>query len=258
MADEADEFELSLDHLIAEPESLGTPDQILLYGPYKSGKTYLAASAALVPELSPVLYIDVERSTTGTVDQLVLPDGRPALGNTLDVIHVRTHEEIESLLKALTTKTHKYKTVVWDTVDVSHDRAVAWFEEHAWDSRNSYEKWDRVQKWLTGANGWLPKLKSAPFLSILVMHEREEKVATGAVITKIRMGGGSKDLIGGIPDIIGYTERKVSGTKAVSTISLESDDRKITGNRFHLPPTITNITMQSLYNAITEANKKEN
>lgn len=252
MADEADEFELNLDHIIQPPEALTKPEMILFYGPYKSGKTDLASSASLVPELSPVLYIDVEGSTSGTVNR------HGTLGTTLDVVRANTHEELESLLKALTTKTHKYKTVVWDTVDVSHDRAVAWFEANAWDSRNSYEKWDRVQKWLTGANGWLPKLKAAPFLSILVLHEREEKVSSGALVTKIRMGGGSKDLIGGIPDIIGYTERKVSGTTAKSSVSLESDDRKITGNRFGLPPVINDVSMQKIYDAIAAAQDKEN
>lgn len=256
----ADEFELDLGAkgLLVEPEALSTPDQILLYGPFKSGKTDLAAQAALVEALSPALVIDEEGSTTGTVNRLRLPDGRPVMGNTLDVVRVNTHLETETLLKALTTKTHKYKTVIWDTVDVSHDRAVRYFEEHPWDSRNSYEKWDRVQRWLTGSDGWLHKLKAAPFLSILVMHEREEKAASGALVTKIRMSGGGKDIIGGIPDIIGYTERKVSsGNRAVTTLSLESDDKKITGNRFHLPPVIVDVTMEKLYQAIADANPSD-
>jgi len=79
---------------------------LLVYGDPGVGKTMLCGSALAVPEMGPVLFIDVEGGT------LSLRTKYP----TCDVVRVETFKDIQKLYDELYIGNHGYKTVVLDSL----------------------------------------------------------------------------------------------------------------------------------------------
>jgi len=78
--------------------------KMLIYGPPGAGKTVLAATAADVPEMCPVLCVDVEGGTLSIRDKKV------------SVLRVKTFAELIQLLEILRSGHHNWKTVVIDSL----------------------------------------------------------------------------------------------------------------------------------------------
>lgn len=79
---------------------------MLVYGDPGVGKTVLAGSASVVPELSPVLYIDVEGGTLSLRQRF--PD--------VHVVRVKSFNDFGKLFSELQKSDHGYKTVVLDSI----------------------------------------------------------------------------------------------------------------------------------------------
>jgi hypothetical protein len=79
---------------------------MLVFGEPGTGKTRLAGSAAVVDELSPVLFIDVEGGTLSLRE--VYPE--------VEVIRVKNFEQLGSVFEDLRKMKHGYKTVVLDSL----------------------------------------------------------------------------------------------------------------------------------------------
>lgn len=79
---------------------------ILVYGDPGIGKTRFAGSASLIPELSPVLVIDVEGGTKSLVDNY--PE--------VDVVRVTKWDDIANVYEALFDDPDLYRTVVLDSL----------------------------------------------------------------------------------------------------------------------------------------------
>lgn len=82
------------------------PFRILLYAKCGSGKTRLAATAAAVPELSPVLFLSIDKSTA-VIDRKKFP---------VHIVNVNTIAELSAALLTV----GEYKTVVVDTLSEIH------------------------------------------------------------------------------------------------------------------------------------------
>jgi hypothetical protein len=87
------------------------PDQInwlniLIYGDAGVGKTRLAASASVVPELSPVLLIDFEAGTLSI--RKIYPD--------VDVVKASRFEDLVAIRDSLSSGSFPYKTVIIDSI----------------------------------------------------------------------------------------------------------------------------------------------
>lgn len=230
--------ELSFASFITKAHQLNTPKSILLYGDPKRGKSWLAASAAEVEALSPVLLIDVEGGASA-----IARDWK-----NVDVINVSTHEQLDAVVDQLVNQPHKYKTVIVDTLGVAMDRAEKVFEAKPENKGNRFGKWGDLKDWATNT---VRKLHSAPFLSILIAHAQDEKdESTGAIKTVPMLSGSTKNTLPGIPDIIGYmtAEKGEDGVKRV--LYLNSSDRYVTGNRFGLPDRLYEPSIKKIIDAI--------
>jgi len=233
----ATEFpELSFAKHVHKAEALNAPKTILIYGDAGRGKTWLAASAAQIPELTPVLLIDVEGGASAIARDF----------KDVDVIAVDTHEKLDKVMDDLMNVKHKYKTVIIDTLGVAMDRAEKVFGERPENKGNKFGKWGDLKIW---ANNLVRGLHAAPFTSIILTHAEDQKDEnSGGVKTVPNIPGGSKKDLPGIPDIIGYitAQKKEDGT-AQRVLLVESSDRFVTKNRFNLPATITEPSMKKIY-----------
>lgn len=238
--------ELAFSKFIKKAEALNTPKSMLIYGDPKSGKTWFAASASELEELSPVLLIDVEGGASA-----IARDWK-----NVDVIAVDSHEQLEAVLDGLVNTSHKYKTVILDTLGVAMDRAEKFFEAKPENRGNRFGKWGDLKDWVTQT---ARKLHAAPFLAIMIAHAQDEKdEQTGAVKIVPMLSGSSKNTLPAIPDIIGYMagETVDEGTRRV--LHLESSDRLVSGNRFGLPGLLPEPSMKKIINTIKKLGEAKN
>jgi DNA replication protein len=232
--------DLAFAKFIKRAEALNTPKSILIYGDPKNGKTWLAASASELAELSPVLLIDVEGGASA-----IARDWKD-----VDVIQVDKHEQLDAVIEGLLETEHKYKTVIIDTLGVAMDRGEKFFGDKAENRNNKFGKWGDLKEW---ANQTVRKMHAAPFLSIFIAHAQDEKDdSTGAVKTIPMLPGSTRTTLPAIPDIIGYltSERTEDSTRRV--LFLQGSDRLVSGNRFGLPSKMVDPSLKKIIDTINK------
>lgn len=246
-AETVDEFELDLSKFVMKKDALDFPELAALVAMAGQGKTHSALAMTEVEGLWPVLVLDTEGSTVG-VAQNFDPD-------RFDVIRIHTHKQLEQVVDSLVTKTHKYKTVVIDTIDTAQERALLKFEKD--NPGDGFAKWAEVSKWLMGDGGLLPRLKAAPFFSVVIVHTREEKSESGSIIQKVKLQGSAKDSFASAPDVVFYQTRKLvkvgDETKLqtkVYTVGTKAFDQA--KNRFGLPYVMEDATLATVFRAIQD------
>lgn len=89
--------------------------KILIYGDSGKGKSVLAASASLVPEMSPVLFLNAEGGTLSV--SKFYPD--------IDIVNITDFMQMQSIFDALRKGNHGYKTVVIDSITELHRQSMA-------------------------------------------------------------------------------------------------------------------------------------
>ncbi len=242
----------SLSKYVRKPDPLAKPEEILLYSQAGSGKTYLAATAANLPGVHKVLYVDTEGSTVGVVSQIEHSD-------KIDIVRVDQMEHpfawfntffSDRVLFKPGAET-SYDVIVIDTFDVAQAWAVQYFTENAPIGQSghpdTFATWGNVKTWsLNIAN----RLKSHPALAIIVMHDREEKADSGAITKRLSIQGSAKDVFPGIPDVVAYLERVVVDGKPTTIAYFGTSDNKVTKDRFNFPPKVANVTLPGLFKFI--------
>jgi hypothetical protein len=234
---------LPFEQFITKASQLNAPKTILVYGDPKRGKSWFAASASEVAELSPVLVIDTEGGSSA-----IARDWKD-----VDVINVKSHEEFDSVVKTLISTENKYKTVIIDTLGVAMDRAEKFFGEKPENKNNKFGKWGDLKEWVTDMTR---KLHSAPFLSILVAHAQDDKDdQTGAVKIVPLLPGSAKNTLPSIPDIIAYMGAEVDDKGVLHRVLyMESSERLVSGNRFGLPGRLVDPSMKKIIDKINGGN----
>lgn len=247
-----DDEEFDLDWLgeTTSPKDMGDPKMIALYGSPGHGKSWLAASICMVEGYYPVLIIDTEESTIGTVAKF--PDDR------IVIKQVKTVKEFDDLIVNLINKKHPFKTVVVDTMGNQLDRkeweimrnppkTVGGAEDtqKAWGMLYNYSK-----KLIDG-------LRSAAFASVIVFHEKEEKDKIGNTFSRLWINGAGKKYIPSKPDMVGLLRCETDDDtgKEERTLYLGADVERATKTRFSdigLPTKIVNPSMSSVIGIIRD------
>ena len=237
-------------------------ESALLYGGAGSGKTHFALGASRLEQYSPMLVIDTENSVSGVIDNYRQRDPNnptdiafdPKRGGIVDVVRPiekwgsTAYENTMILLDAVADGKTIYKSVVIDVADVLQ----AWGLQHHDDPRNSFAKYDMIDKDLTGAPlpgkdgkanmGLFYRLKMSGLLSFLVVHEKMSQPDEGAPVAQYQWAGQGKGKIGGIPDAVFYFRRKAKGNGAETTMFTVGGATFEGKNRFSLPNKYINPT----------------
>jgi len=214
----------------------GTPKSILIYGPPKKGKTVFCCSIIDVPGFERVLLVDVEGGAASV----------NAWYPGIDVIETPTAKEfnrvIEALLNGQLVEPESglpYQAVLIDTLDKAQDRQLEVYAnspdaKNKQGEENTFFKWGAIKTWTTKVTDLL---HMAPFLTIFIAHQDDDKdEKSGKVTTTVMLGGKSKQTFPGTPDIVGHftvTNVKEEG-KVVPhrVVDFSINDKLITGQRY--------------------------
>lgn len=252
------DFELDLSKFAANLEENLKPELLAFTGPYGSGKSWIAASASEVDELGPVLYIDCEGSTTGTIKQFK--------DNPITVIKVKERFPgsewgfIEKMFGSpkkpggdLFTKKHPYKTIVIDPLNTVFEWAKAAGDVPG----DGFAKWNFVHDMFTHPDtGLLARLKAADPLGIVILHEKVEGgEGDGPALATFRWQGQGTSQLGQAPDAIIYLTRDTNNKgESTTTAWTRPTKRNQAKNRFDLPHKIENPSMKKIYELIEGEN----
>lgn len=239
-----------------KPSEQGVPQFIVLYGRPGGGKTWLAASISEVAGVDKVLIIDTEGSTKGTLTGF--DDSK------IDILPVTNLAAFESIFDALVDGEHPYDAVIIDTLDVAQDWAI---EHYLSVSKDGFAAWGEVKKWTNKIGN---QLQTAEFKTVVCFHESEDKSPDGTVRKGLQLSGAAKAAWPGMPQMVAWLERKlitetttdkdgnVTETDVPVTYAhFDSDDGKVTKNRYNLPPIVQNPDFKSLFAHIEKTQKSK-
>lgn len=241
---------------IKKAAALGTPKSILIYGPPKKGKTVFASSIVECTGYERTLLVDVEGGSTSV----------NAWYPQVDVIEAATARDFQKIIEALLNgklvepeSGLPYQAVIIDTLDKAQERQLEVFAaspeaKNKQGDENTFYKWGALKTWTSKVTD---HLHMAPFLTIFLAHQDEDKDEnTGKVTTTVMLSGKSKLTFPGTPDVVGhFTVANVTedGKKVPHRIvDFTVQEKLITGQRFadKLNGKFLDPTMSVVFNKI--------
>lgn len=246
---------IDLSALVQKPSQTARVNMALLYGLPGGGKSTLAASAVEVPEYRPVLIIDTEGSTVGTLTMYSEYD------DDIKIVPAKDHATLKSILdhlkagtigEALGDPTWVPKTVVIDTFDVAQERVLKVAEKIVMDNtgkEDGFKTYGMVKDW---SNEVAETFRDSNYLGILVTHLKRTDLEEGGFVDGLSLVGRSRETLPGIPDIVALVERN----DGVTTAHFESSKKNVSKNRHRLPAVMEEPTFAKIH-AIAVKNKEE-
>ena len=210
-----------------------------------------SASIVDVPGFERVLLIDVEGGSS-SVSQWY-PE--------IDVIETPTAKDFQTVVEALLNgelvepeSGLPYQAVIIDTLDKAQERQLEVYAADPKSAKDGFFKWAALKTWTAKMGDYL---HMAPFLTIFVAHQDDEKdEATGVVTTTVLLSGKSRFTFPSTPDIIGHfgaVRVEENGEKSLRrVVDFSLSDKLITGQRYadRLNGKVLDPTMEKVFRAI--------
>lgn len=243
-----DSFLTGLNIEVSDPRKDVPKLKVLLYGPSGTGKTSLASTASTVEELSPVLYVDLERGTA--------PAAKYGDLDNMLVVQPATYKEFADLLvKIGEAKDKPFKTVIIDTVDRLQELVKLHF--------STINPKDTFAMWAAAYDKVLDLVNTIAFdmsLNIIcITHESREIVETERLsqIAPDFEGKKSFKKLPSIFDLIGRMTWEDVGDNEeenlVVVLNVKSSSSILTKTRFdNMPPMIGNPTVSKIMHWVHE------
>lgn len=231
---------LPVSKVIEQPSTFN----MLIYGHSGAGKTRLAGSADAVPELRRVLFIDVEGGT------LTL---RNTPYNEIEVVRVKSWQEMEDVYNELNLGRHHYNTVIIDSLTeiqkMSMDRIMRRLVE---ENEERDADVPGVREWninIEQTRKYVRKFRDLPVNTIFTALEHSEKnMRTGATRRKPSLSGKVKDEVAAFLDIVVYLYTKEVGDENKRMLLTGQTEDTVAKDRSNLlPMVIENPTMEVIY-----------
>jgi hypothetical protein len=229
----------------------------LIYGPSGIGKTVLAGSASVVPEMRPVIYLDVEGGTLSLRERY--PD--------VERVRIKSVQDLTKVHHALATTDHGYKTVVLDSITETQQTGMhgpggimqaAIQKDSDRDPDlpgiGEYGKSTQMMRKIIRA------FRDLPMNTIFTSLDRVERVK-GREFIKPSLTAKLSDEIAGFLDLVVYLYKKEGDDGEVNRylLSVATDTVTAKDRTDKLPPVLINPTMEDIYDiAIRHQNESTN
>ena len=219
---------------------------MLVYGNPGVGKTVLAGSADAVPELRPVLILDVEGGTFSIRERY--PD--------VDVVRVQTWPDMQKVYDALYKMDHDYQTVVLDSLTEIQKFSMyrimtKVLEEHPDRDPEvpSIREWGKNIEQIRRLVRAFRDLPMNVVFTALAATDKDNK--TGLVTTRPSLSGKLAMEVGGFVDILLYMYiKRVEDDNQRLLLSAGTEGQIAKDRSDNLPPVIINPDMQTVYDHI--------
>lgn len=224
---------------------------LLLYGEWGTGKTRLAGSADAVPAMRKVLFVDVEGGTFTL--RSCYPD--------VDVVRVRSWEEMQSVYDELYANPKLYNTVVIDSLtevqkfnmaQIMQDLVISDPERDP--DIPSLREWGKNVEQIRRFVRAFRDLPLNTIFTALVRYDKNNK--TGVVTKKPSLSGKLADEVAGFLDFVVYLYiKEVEGESKRLLLTGATEDTHAKDRSNKLPKIIEEPSMQTLYDYILGGNK---
>lgn len=215
----------------------------LWYGAPGAGKTVLAGSADAVPDMRPVLLIDVEGGTL-------------SLRNTyphVDVVRVQTWDDMQRVYDALYNGQHDYRTVVLDSLteiqkfsmyNIMHDLIRR--EPDRDPDVPGMREWGKNIEQIRRLVRAFRDLPMHTIFTALVAIDKDAK--TGVMQSRPSLSGKLSAEVAGFVDIVGFLYTKVHDGELKRLLLMSGTDRQIAKDRSGVMPEILeDPSMEKIY-----------
>lgn len=229
---------------------------ILIYGDSGIGKTVLSGSASVVPEMEPVVVLDIEGGARSLSQRY--PGAKK--------IRITSFNDLERVYADLKTKDHGFKTVVIDSL--TEARAFGMYEIMKRAVQKAAEDGETRDPDLPGIGEWgksseqtkrlIRAFRDLPMHTIFVCLASTDKDKKGRSLTKPMLPGKMGTEVAAFLDIVLYMYRKEDpDTEQVGRYLLaQYTDEYVAKDRTDLlPPVIEEPTMQKLFDFILNSDE---
>lgn len=239
--------------LIEKPEARMGYINALFYGAPGVGKTVLAGSADAVPEMRPVLLIDVEGGTLSL--RSTFPE--------VDVVRVQTWDDMQRVYGALYDGTHDYKTVVLDSLTEIQKfsmynimNGLLKKEPDRDPDVPGMREWGKNIEQMRRLVRAFRDLPMHTIFTALVAYEKDNK--TGVVQARPSLSGKLSGEVAGFVDLVLYMYTKLVDQRIIRLMLTQGTDRQVAKDRSGLlPQLIEEPTMTALFSAMNTQEKEE-
>lgn len=221
---------------------------ILVYGDYGTGKTYLAGTAMDSDDTAPVLFLDVEGGTT-TLRKRV----------DLDVKRITTYDMLKTVINDVYADTEgTYKTIVLDSLTELQEQDMKQILADRDERRPDLIDTPPSQlEW--GINGThirsvVRALRDMPINTIITALEKHDKDENGVVSIMPNLPGKLAYAVPGFMDIVGYlTTAEDNEGKPVRQLQTQKTRRVGAKDRTAtLEPVIVSPSIPLIFSTITD------
>lgn len=226
---------------------------VIIYADSGTGKTVLSGSADAVPEMSPVIFVDIEG---GTFSLRAFYPG-------VHIVRIKSWAEMQDLYSALRRGDHPYKTVVLDSLTEIQKfamneimREVVEKDPDRDSEVPSIREWGKSGEQIRRLVRGFRDLPMNVIFTALVVEDKHPK--TGKMTYRPSLPGKLAREVPGYVDLVLYMYKKeipnpIEGEKPINArllLTSATEEYVCKDRSNNLPPVLVEPTMRLIYDAV--------